>query len=224
MKRSIVSSGLLVIVTVGNSCANTRDVEVSTYEASAGDKDASFRIDAADKDAGHQNKDAGTTDRVDGRSEAGRASDAAVFSGESSLGGENSRFTNNGDGTVTDQSSGLVWMRCAAGQSGNDCAEGVYSILPWQNAVDYCDGLTLAGHNDWRLPSREELRPIAGTAAGYPTTHQRAFPGTPSTLLWTSSFNVSNPEGAWAIGLQDGYVDYGFKTNKYSAKCVRTRP
>jgi len=53
------------------------------------------------------------------------------------------RFTDNGDGTVTDNNTKLIWSKNA-----NLCG-----WKNWQDACSYCAGLTLAGHSDWRLPS-----------------------------------------------------------------------
>ena len=52
-------------------------------------------------------------------------------------------YTDNGDGTVTDNVTGLMWQQAVP--------TATYS---WAGAVTYCSTLTLAGHSDWRLPSR----------------------------------------------------------------------
>ena len=61
------------------------------------------------------------------------------------------RFVDNGDGTLTDTCTGLMWEK-DAGNGGND--------LAWCAALAYCDGLELAGYEDWRLPSIRELHSI----------------------------------------------------------------
>jgi hypothetical protein len=55
------------------------------------------------------------------------------------------RFVDNGDGTVTDEATGLMWAQDA----------GPSQL--WPDAVSYCDGLALAEHDDWRLPDIREL-------------------------------------------------------------------
>ena len=55
--------------------------------------------------------------------------------------------TEPGGGTWTDPISGLTWQ--------NPSTE---SEMPWQEAMDYCEALTLGGHSDWRLPTISEMR------------------------------------------------------------------
>jgi hypothetical protein len=74
---------------------------------------------------------------------------------------ENTKFHDNGDGTATDVSTGLTWMRCALGQSW-DGSKGVgepYS-LAYEEALSIRH--TFAGSDDWRLPSIGELNSIVG--------------------------------------------------------------
>ena len=54
--------------------------------------------------------------------------------------GENN-FTDNSDGTITDHATGLMWQQVDNGTTYN-----------WENALDYAESLTLAEHDDWRMP------------------------------------------------------------------------
>jgi serine/threonine-protein kinase len=59
------------------------------------------------------------------------------------------RFINNGDGTVTDGETNLIWQKDQAPKR-----------MTWSEAQEYVDQLnaeSFAGHNDWRLPTKEEL-------------------------------------------------------------------
>lgn len=58
-------------------------------------------------------------------------------------------FFDNGDGTITDQASGLMWMR-------EDSGEG----MTWEEALEYAENREFAGYNNWRLPNIKELQSI----------------------------------------------------------------
>ncbi len=58
-------------------------------------------------------------------------------------------FTDNGDGTITDKATHLMWMQTDNGAG-----------LRWEDALRYADTTTYAGHSDWRLPSVKELQSI----------------------------------------------------------------
>ncbi|MCF8507049.1 MAG: DUF1566 domain-containing protein [Caulobacter sp.] len=63
--------------------------------------------------------------------------------------GVNSYF-DNGDGTVNDEATGLMWMQADSGYG-----------MDWQDALAYAESLSLAGYDDWRLPNIKELHSIA---------------------------------------------------------------
>jgi len=62
--------------------------------------------------------------------------------------GEND-FVDNGDGTVTDRATRLMWMQKDSGKAMN-----------WQEALEYAQKLVYAGDDDWRLPNAKELQYI----------------------------------------------------------------
>ncbi|MCC5813273.1 MAG: InlB B-repeat-containing protein, partial [Leptospira sp.] len=69
-------------------------------------------------------------------------------------------LTDEGDGTIRDNISGLIWQKCHSGRN-NDltCSDNIAEgdTLSWQDALQYCGSLNLATHSDWRLPNRNEL-------------------------------------------------------------------
>ncbi|MFH1267084.1 MAG: DUF1566 domain-containing protein, partial [Planctomycetota bacterium] len=93
--------------------------------------------------------------------DAGVGPDAGGDSGEDGLGGTGGIGGTDGsvgqEETVLSAETGLTWMKCAAGLSGTDCSQGDFSLLWFEDAVDYCEALDFAGHDDWRLPSVMEL-------------------------------------------------------------------
>jgi len=56
------------------------------------------------------------------------------------------QFGDNGDGTVTDTKTGLVWA-----------AKDVGEELNWEEAMEYCRNCRGSGHSDWRMPTLREL-------------------------------------------------------------------
>jgi len=71
-------------------------------------------------------------------------------------------FENNGDATITDHATGLMWAQ-------GDSIVG----MDWSNALTYAEGSTLAGHTDWRLPNTKELQSIVDYTRS-PGTHGTA--------------------------------------------------
>lgn len=58
-------------------------------------------------------------------------------------------FIDNGDGTIADTATGLMWMK-------SDCGYP----LNWEQALKYSENQIIAGYNDWRLPNAKELQSI----------------------------------------------------------------
>lgn len=78
-------------------------------------------------------------------------------------------FSNHGDGTVSDMSTGLMWQQANAEQSPGDYQ------FNWEEALDYCESLSLAGHDDWRLPNIKELQSIVDYTRTDPALDTSAF-------------------------------------------------
>lgn len=120
--------------------------------------------------------------------------------------GEN-RFRDNGDGTVSDLSSGLMWSRGDSGWGMN-----------WEAALKYAEASTLAGYDDWRLPNAKELQYIVdysrspdatGSAAIDPVFHASPITNEADQKdwghYWTSTTHRDGPqEAAYAA-----YVAFG---------------
>src|SRR5665811_1677418 len=70
-------------------------------------------------------------------------------------------YSDNGDGTVTDPTTGLIWMRCSMGQiwNGGTCT-GATSTYNWDQANALTGTVPFAGHSDWRVPNIRELQTI----------------------------------------------------------------
>ena len=66
-------------------------------------------------------------------------------------------YTDNGDGTITDNVTGLVWTQDLSDAS-----------MPWSDASGYCESLTVGSMTDWRLPNVKELWSIRDFSTGWP--------------------------------------------------------
>jgi hypothetical protein len=74
------------------------------------------------------------------------------------------QFVNNGNGTITDNATGLMWMQ-------NDNGTGVL----WKDALSYAENFTYAGYSDWRLPDVKELQSIVDYTRSPATTSSAAI-------------------------------------------------
>jgi hypothetical protein len=122
-------------------------------------------------------------------------------------------FINNGDGTVTDTSTGLMWQQGTAP-----------STYLWMEALAYCKNLTLAGYTDWRLPNRNELQSLVdySIAVPGPTINTTYFPDTQSKNYWSATTGAGPMFYAWFISFNSGFADWNFKSNiHYYVRAVR---
>jgi len=123
----------------------------------------------------------------------------------------------HGDGsTVTDTRTGLMWKRCSEGQTwdGSTCA-GSASTYTWADALDHALTLTDGGHDDWRLPNRNELESLVEDCTYGPSINSDIFPGTPSSSFWSASPIAMDSVSAWAVYFGNGYSGSGSRSNFY---------
>lgn len=130
--------------------------------------------------------------------------------GNSTYGQNN--FVDNGDGTISDKATGLMWMQ-------DDSKQG----MNWAEALKYAENFEFAGYSDWRLPDAKELQSLVDYTRSPATTNSAAIDplfnctqitneaGNPdfpwywsSTTHAVSSSGGSTPVGGWAV-----YVAFG---------------
>lgn len=133
-----------------------------------------------------------------------------------------SRFTDNGDGTVTDKTTGLQWQRCSQGQawSSGTCA-GTATAHTWQAALQLAEAASYAGKSDWRLPNTKELASIVEQACYDPAIDLAVFPGTPSSYFWSSSPSANYADFAWSVTFAYGYDGNNYKSDVSQVRLVR---
>jgi hypothetical protein len=136
-------------------------------------------------------------------------------------------LTDNGDGTVTDTATGLMWAQCSQGQSGAACATGTATRMTWSAALTAAVTANTAaykGYSDWRLPDENELESILDiTVATDPAINLTAFPATPvSSVYWSSTTYAPVPAGAWSVYFNGGGASGDDKANSYLVRLVRS--
>ena len=125
-------------------------------------------------------------------------------------------MTSNGDGTVTDLITGLVW-------EARD--ESAVSAVSWEAAITFCEGLDYSGKTDWRLPNIKELSTLIDlTKSTGVKFNQTLFPTMKNAVYWSSTTAPSGSTWAHEIDLNTGgsFTTYD-KTNTTwdYVKCVR---
>lgn len=116
------------------------------------------------------------------------------------------RFQDNGDGTVTDLKTGLIWKQCAEGLSGDDCTEGELHLFTYPLALRRAAETEFAGSTLWRLPSKEELATLVDKGCRDPAIDTRYFPNTPAGWFYSSTTGAGYPYYAWSVNFSDGQV------------------
>ena len=147
------------------------------------------------------------------------------------------RFTANGDGTVTDSRTGLVWLgdaSCAElpKTDGSGRAYGTTAVTAAAELADGVCGLVDGSRpGDWRLPSRQELESLLDLGFSDPALSNAAgaakwapgdpFEGVETTYYWTSTTLAADPTYVWCVDLFEGAVFYAYEVNYYYVWPVR---
>jgi len=124
-------------------------------------------------------------------------------------------FSRSSEGIVTDNTTTLQWQ--------DDYSDNGGSVknTTWEAAIDYCEALTLGGHDDWRLPNFNELYSIADHTKRNPAI-DTTFQTVVSRLYWSSTSFVGDENIAWAVGFYRGGGYWGHKDDEnYYILCVR---
>jgi len=118
-------------------------------------------------------------------------------------------FLDNGDGTVTDITTGLMWEQTETG------------AMTWEKALAFSEDLELAGFHDWRLPTIRELSRLVDDSRREPSIDETFFPGCRPSVYWSSTTHALYPSLAWYVGFDDGLVEAEYKGSRYYVRAVR---
>jgi len=104
------------------------------------------------------------------------------------------RLIENGDGTVTDAETGLMWTQCTIGQEWTESGcSGAPTDLDWEAALQASDQFNhnggLADQTDWRMPNIKELGSLVEHKCHSPAINLVYFPDTPSATYFSSTVN-----------------------------------
>ncbi len=135
------------------------------------------------------------------------------------------QFTDHGDGTVTDNKTGLMWKKCVEGQDLLTCS-GSAASYNWKDALEQAqtvNGSGFAGYTDWRVPNIKELASIVEEQCYAPAINLAVFPNTDQyAWFWSASPYAYNGDLAWSVFFRNGYVSYYPKSNGYQVRLVRS--
>jgi len=121
-------------------------------------------------------------------------------------------FIDNGEDTVTDNNTGLIWQQGEGGKK------------TWEDAISYCEDLSLAGYTDWRLPNKNELNSIIDYEIYNPAIDKNFFPDFPvayASYYWSSTTYVNDSSIAWWVYFYHGSVNSANKSSNPYVRCVR---
>lgn len=135
----------------------------------------------------------------------------------------------NGDGTVTDFGTNLLWQKCSMGQTNNAGCTGIATTTNWQSSLLYCFNLNLGTvGQQWRLPNLHELGSITDFATANPAISLTLFPNTATSPYWSSTTYAGTNSGWWVDflsgSISDGCCALVAKSNSYNVRCVATKP
>ncbi|WP_282266533.1 DUF1566 domain-containing protein [Stenotrophomonas sp. PS02298] len=129
---------------------------------------------------------------------------------------EQNRFTQTHDAagallTVIDSTTGLEWT---AKPLSDD-------YITHQVATDAATGCRVGGHEDWALPSRQQLLTLVDLTRHSPAIDTDAFPDFPSRWFWTSDLCAGSSASAWFVDFYLGFVSYFHRSFNGFALAVR---
>jgi len=117
------------------------------------------------------------------------------------------RFVDNGDGTVTDTSTGLMWQKTP--NSGQTI---------WDTALLFCEEELngFAGYTDWRMPNRHELHTLVDYTRENPAIDTTFFDHPTYSVYWTSTTAPGDTGNAYAVSFFSGFGYYKDKADYYT--------
>jgi hypothetical protein len=167
--------------------------------------------------------DAGTTISCAGTGQDGEIKAGATVS-----------FTDNGNGTITDNVTGLMWEKLSDDGSIHD-KDTVYNGLAGAvTKIASLNGAAFASHTDWRVPNRREMFSLSDLGRSNPAINPVFHTGcvggctvltcscTKNTVYWTSSTYLGYTPATWKVNAPDGDIYAGDRAgDNHAVRAVR---
>ncbi len=138
----------------------------------------------------------------------------AFYGQDAQYSGQKMAFQDNGDDTVTDLNTGLMWQQFGDGDT----------TYTWQAAVDYC-AQPHNGYSDWRLPEKLELQSLVDHVGGSAAVSAYFYSPVPG-MYWSATTVVGGTYAGrgWAVFFYSGGGNDGEVTKSASGNvcCVRS--
>lgn len=125
----------------------------------------------------------------------------------------NARFHDNGDGTVTDTWTGLMWTKATVAKDQTHAQASA--------AVKQLD---VGGYTNWRLPNDHELLSLVDRSRYAPAIDTDAFPDTVNDWYWTCTPCAWGASCAWVVSFYGGLAGYGHRGYNACVRAVRSVP
>jgi hypothetical protein len=125
------------------------------------------------------------------------------------LAGEIPNMIDNGNGTVTDEATGMMWQ------------QETLRPMNWKQALNYCECLNLGGYTDWRMPTIKELMSLVDYDRYTPAINTAYFFNAVPSFYWSSTELAYGMETTWGVNF--GYGEsYGHDNyTSYYVRAVR---
>ncbi len=127
-------------------------------------------------------------------------------------------FTDNEDGTVSDNLTGLLWEQ--------KTEENEPNTYTHNDAIAYCENLSLGDYDDWRVPTRREYSTILNLGTLSPALDTTYFPFYSTVIAendiyyWTASDYHDDNTKVWKIQISFGTIEEGAKEALSKVRCV----
>ncbi len=130
----------------------------------------------------------------------------------------NDRFTDNGDGTITDNQLKVVWVKDPS------VIPELQKTLNFDAAKEACEKLSYAGFNSgWRMPTLQEEISIRDYTRFNPAWNTDVFGGKFDDCYWTRTPYAPNTGAAWVVFSGSGCVTNSYRSDDNYVRPVRSR-